>query len=218
MRYEYQGNFDGDLHIRVLNGRSNTANCTWLIYLTNPGEEEVQASLWDSLKNNSQVTLRYSKTTQEPQYYVRIGYRIEYDPSCSSKPGPRPYSTDHFVSGGSAFQLMEKVVNDCKYQVSYCNCSVDNYAFYATYCPNGYKIDMIDNTQNDPKRHCYWKFYYIHHDWPNNPFSTEYSPSRFVFDTNDYTVLMRYEKTKKKQTCKSLKVRNSRHPGSLQHI
>ena len=32
-RYQFQADFDGDYHITTMDGRSNTENCTWLVYM-----------------------------------------------------------------------------------------------------------------------------------------------------------------------------------------
>ena len=207
-RYQFQADFDGDYHITTMNGRSNTENCTWLVYVTSPGELEVKSgSLWDSPRNKSQVTLRYTAYNPGPPGYVRISYRIEYDPSCSLRRGPRVYQTNNFVYVGSALQLMQFAINDCKNKVSYCNCDPENYIFMTTYCQGkGFKIDMIDNTPNDPRRLCYWTFYYVIPGHEDSPVKLNISPSRFVFGSNDYAVLMRYEQAKEKQTCDTMEV------------
>ena len=59
-----------------MNGRPNTENCSWLVYITDPGEES--GILWNSPDNGS---LCYATYTSGHLGYMRI--ICYWDPSCS---------------------------------------------------------------------------------------------------------------------------------------
>ena len=208
-KYQFEAEFDGDYHITVMNGRPNTDNCTWFVYVTSPGEaESMPGSLWDSPRNRSLVTVRYKANEPgPPSGTLSIYYLIEYDPNCSLRRPPSVYRTKHFKWGGSALEVIWSAVNDCKHKVSSCDCSLKDYVYSSIYCPGkGFKIDMIDNTPNDPKRLCFWTLYYVIPGYENSPVKLNISPARFVFLSDDYGVLMRYEQDKTNQTCDTMEV------------